>query len=92
MKFKVQWIDDLRNAWKFATVWWYAFLFCLPDIWNLVVQADWFVTWLGSTPVGQKFSVLIKAVATIGGILRIVKFQAELMQKQLPSDSQPPSS
>ncbi len=82
MKFKIEWIEDLRSAWKFATVWWYAFLFCLPDIWNLVSNAPWFIEWLGASPVGQQFDWVIKAVATVGAVLRIIKIQVNIMQKQ----------
>lgn len=70
---KLQLVADAGKWWKMYSIWAFAFIAVLPDIWNLVVSSGL----LEDTQVGQKLNAIIKIATIIGAAVRLIK-QAKL--------------
>ncbi len=66
-------VEDAAKWYKMYSIWVFAFIAVLPDIWNLVVESGL----LQDTEVGQKLNATIKLVSLLGAVMRLVK-QAKL--------------
>lgn len=62
-------IDNWKNAWRFLTVQFMAFVAIAPDIYNFLVAQNW----IDIDPAPGSLSATLKIVATICIFLRMVK-------------------
>lgn len=78
MKLKVSIVENWREFWKWHSLYVFAFIAMMPDIWNLIVASGL----LHDTPIGQNLDLALKFVALFGAILRLVKTQVEFVKQK----------
>lgn len=74
LKVNVKLIENWKQFWKIGSIYMFAFIAVLPDIWNLIIASDL----MTDAVVGEKLNLTIKVVSLVGAIVRLTKTQVAL--------------